>query len=684
MLIANAAGPPCLSRAASLDSDMRTRPEKPVRSRAVPVAILALIAVIGILLALWPTAAKVVQQLTPPDLPAPVTPNRTLTVDQGWTGDVRHKFHHISQGTSTFPVPLSWLLALEQPETSPAGLLWPSEENRFFDQTYLSRFGFIGSPKSPQNPHDLPVGFAVTPYQTPPHVSFSTETLGLTCAACHTGHFTYEGTEYVIEGGPSTVDLDALTNALDAALGQTMITAALPLPNRRFTRFARAVLGDKDNAASRDRLRSDLQTVLENAQTDRFRVLEGHGRLDALNRIGNQVFALNLDRPRNYAPISAPVNFPHIWTSMWFDWVQYDGSIMQPLVRNAGEALGVHAMVNTTAPVGDGRFASAVPVENLNWIEDTLAGPTDPRSAKAFGGLTSPKWPEALPPIDPALRKTGAALYDQHCAGCHLPPLTSEAFWSGGHFEPVTYKSGGIERQTQRPYLKLNIIPSAHVGTDPGQSRILMERTVDTAGHAGTEEPGLGLNALLCVRAAPGTAPDSGDLVEIRVTDNPMQNFGLALAALVQSVNDAWFEQARIPKGDRPDYQGNRPNCIQTPAGYKARPLNGVWATAPFLHNGSVPTLDDLLRPQDQRPRFVQLGSLDFDPVKVGVKQPRLSEESYPPYRNGYFILDTRLPGNRNTGHAFGPSADGTTEGMIGPALSDEDRAALIAFLKSL
>ncbi len=56
--------------------------------------------------------------------------------------------------------------------------------------------------------------------------------------------------------------------------------------------------------------------------------------------------------------------------------------------------------------------------------------------------------------------------------------------------------------------------------------------------------------------------------------------------------------------------------------GYIARPLNGIWATAPYLHNGSVPTLYDLLLPAEQRPRTFYTGSNEFDPVKVGYVRP--------------------------------------------------------------
>src|SRR5690625_3270750 len=80
-----------------------------------------------------------------------------------------------------------------------------------------------------------------------------------------------------------------------------------------------------------------------------------------------------------------------------------------------------------------------------------------------------------------------------------------------------------------------------------------------------------------------------------------------------------------VRSGDyRPDTTAQPYNSLLS---YKARPLNGIWATAPYLHNGSVPTLYDLLlpakRPDDPedgeyRPDEFMVGSREFDPIKVG------------------------------------------------------------------
>jgi len=101
--------------------------------------------------------------------------------------------------------------------------------------------------------------------------------------------------------------------------------------------------------------------------------------------------------------------------------------------------------------------------------------------------------------------------------------------------------------------------------------------------------------------------------------------------------------------------------------GYIAPPLDGIWATAPYLHNGSVPTLEDLLN-TSQRPTYWKRSfiSTDLDYEKVGWNYSAESSG------NGSEIYDTTLPGYHNTGHSFG---DG---------LSEDERSALIEYLKTL
>src|SRR5262249_5812146 len=85
-------------------------------------------------------------------------------------------------------------------------------------------------------------------------------------------------------------------------------------------------------------------------------------------------------------------------------------------------------------------------------------------------------------------------------------------------------------------------------------------------------------------------------------------------------------------------------DVIRANLGYKARPLDGIWATPPYLHNGSIPNLYQMLVPAALRDEQFYLGSTLYDPVKVGYR----TEET-----PNAFLMDTTLPGNRNTGHEF-------------------------------
>jgi hypothetical protein len=662
--------------------------------------LLAIVAVIAVIVFLTgPKVGGIIEALTPPVLPEPVAVSEDVWKgDQNWSRGQADQFHHEAQGTHTLPIPLSWFLALEAPLNSPFLVPFARRE-RFVDNRYLLRFGFIHSDVGEFNRHGLPIGFSISPYQSLQGISHKETSVGLTCAACHTGQLVYNGKRYVIDGGPAMTDLGQLTKALGAALGQTAISAKLPIFSGRFRRFAKAVLGSEYNDLTRNALEKELDSVLTTLaeQPAGVDVTEGYSRLDALNRIGNQVFALDPKRFDNYVNINTPVTYPHIWTSSWFNWVQYDGSIMQPLIRNAGEAMGVSAEFNFTAPPKQGRFASSIPFDNMHWIEDQLAG-KEPLPDKAFTGLNAPAWPDSFPPIDKAKAAKGAQLYDRICSHCHLPALTREvangkapdsAFWK--EFGPIRWKdSNGQEQQTKESVLWVNIIPQPEVGTDPAQGNVLRDRKVDTAGRDLAQEgkfsPGLSIDIDVCRRKADARPNDkwSEQLDTIHISDNAMQLYAFALGAVVQQGIDEWYRSINSASE-----QGDRPNCLASGFGYKARPLNGVWATAPFLHNGSVPTLRDLLGPAANRPKAFLLGNPTFDPNKVGIEVHEVTPTGRDyDKKTGYFILDTSKQANRNTGHEFSdkyiPDPKKRDNGVVGPALSDDERDAIIEFLKTL
>ena len=672
------------------------------------------------------------EQLSPPQLPelqvktahGEWLPQEWL--EQNWgnkTNDpsrATKKYHHLSQGTRTLPLPYNWFINIEQASSSV--LLMPfTSENKFIDNDYLLRLGFIRSDKDPvHNPDGLPIGFARTFSQNIAGISGQTDTIGFTCAGCHTSHFIYGdslhgGVEYIIEGGPATTDLGLLTNSLTAAVGQLLVSAKVPFLGARFDRFAKNVLGTEYSASTKLRLSNEL-TIFAKAQLgglpDKIEVTEGFTRLDALNRIGNALFAQNIDRPQNNAAINAPVNYPHLWTTSWFDWVQYDASVMGPLIRNVGEALGVKAFLDVKSSEDDNRFSSSIPIGNLVWIENLLAGP-QPTKERGFEGLKAPKW--KLNVVNQTLALQGKSIYEERCEGCHLPSIKSEKIWNGNKFiAPIVWYENNKKHETDN-VLKLNVIPLEEIGTDRRQAKVMLNRTMDTSGDnngsLAEARTAMQIDTQVCVRDFNSATEDqlslidstTGETVEsykkIALTerwirDGANVSFGYALAAAVDKTIDAWFKVNGLSNRNLQDrIKEGRPNCIQAGMGYKARPLNGVWATAPFLHNGSVATLRDLLCPvEGKRPEFIQLGSIIYDIKNMGILQPEGYEkiaskhvsngESYD--EQGFFILNSNLEGNLNTGHQFDDSYDENnyTPGVIGPKLETQQCEALLEYLK--
>ncbi|CAL79867.1 conserved hypothetical protein; putative Cytochrome c region (C-ter) [Bradyrhizobium sp. ORS 278] len=673
--------------------------------------------------------AKVAASI-PPALPQVEPTKAAYWLDQGWTTKDRHWFHHVTQGTATFPIPYAWFMAMEQPYVSLFGT-----PGLISDSAYLERFGFIPSPKSVEgepsalrpfgyaanataktdiaptlpaglkpmpagNEGGLPVGFArLSGAADPATGAPQPDKIGLTCAACHTGSIHYKGVSVRFDGGPGMVDLRKLEKAMGFAM---LLTQYVPT---RFSRFADRVLGPNATDADRDTLRKGLKAASDFALTMQLKNYaeaieakgqtetdEGFGRLDALNRIGNQVFYLDMaisglpNMVGNQEAIDAPVSYPPIWTVPWFSWAQYDGSISQPLIRNAGEALGVSAQINFSPETARDRlWRSSMAIENLAHIEDMLRGP-DPfaTTTPAFGGLISPKWPEKLFAddeawkIDPARVERGRKLYASVCVECHLGPVADpvfdktypdKSFWkikSADDWERHGWNAKG-------PILNLVQKPVEVMQTDPGQASILANRKVRVPGFLDVD---------------PAKDLKGCKLSEGSTTD---MSYALALMAVVQKASDKWMEDRKLSPADQAALWGDRPNCPNPASNtYRARPLNGVWATAPYLHNGSVPSLYWLLTPAAERPSSFCQGARDYDPVHVGFDVPKGGEAACKVGQSRFMATDPSgkpIKGNSTLGHSFeGPTRPNKDypNGIIGGAFSEEERWDLIAYLKTL
>ncbi|QZP30011.1 di-heme-cytochrome C peroxidase [Pseudomonas sp. DR48] len=587
-----------------------------------------LLALLGVLLGLG--LAVVLYFVANPKLPTESPARQVHYLDQ-WSDADRQVFYFTPQGTEVKGLRYDWFRALELPFSS----------QRFAAPEYLARFGFLIDPEqkaTPDNPGNLPVGFAR--HKKP---GSQEEYLDITCAACHTGELRFNGQAVRIDGGaaqhvlPSSVPTlrgGSFGQALVASLASTYYTPW------KFERFARNVLGD-DYDTRRQQLRKDfkasLDTFVKVAWNDTHRGLypteEGPGRTDAFGRIANASFGDAIS-PRNYRVANAPVDYPQLWDMWTFDWVQWNGSAQQPMARNIGEALGVGATLNLFdadgQPLkGDDRYPSSVRLHDLHLIEQTLQR------------LKPPVWPEALlGAVDKPLAAQGRELFSENCAGCHVPrSAQSDGRW----------------------VQHLKMLPVDYIGTDPGAANNIADHRFD-------------LSALQW---------DPAELAKLDVQLQPTPTEPLDLSKLSSARGFAYitafvgkraYLDANIPLAQQPAMNGfGLPIGVREMRAYKARPLAGIWATAPFLHNGSVPSLYQLLSPQDERATTFYKGTFEYDPKHLGYRTEAFS--------NG-FVFDTRITGNHNSGHEFRAGKRGN--GVIGRLLQPQERWALLEYLKVL
>ena len=150
---------------------------------------------------------------------------------------------------------------------------------------------------------------------------------------------------------------------------------------------------------------------------------------------------------------------------------------------------------------------------------------------------------------------------------------------------------------------------------------------------------------------------------------DPNRYYGIS-EAVQKHFNQSWFGQERHGwLAD--DY------VARAPRGYQAPPLDGLWATAPYFHNGSAPTVYHVLNSSSRPSLFTRSYRTDkdaYDPVKLGWKVQILEHGADPkiPVFESRKIYDTTLPGRGNGGHTFGDH------------LSDAERWAVIEYLKML
>ncbi|MSR59120.1 MAG: hypothetical protein EXS05_15990 [Planctomycetaceae bacterium] len=615
-------------------------------------------------------------------------------LSQNWSDEESRWFYNVAQGSKL--IPYAWFMHLEQ----------PGAQTLFRDSEHFRSLGYL--PRTPDalgNPDGLAIGFVKDGMH-----------LGMTCAACHTGQVNYKGKAWLIDGGPTLGDGVRLQFRLVDALDETLKNTA------KFERFVKGVLGSGATATEKVALKDQVQKVLDFRKAYNQRNMPGPratpfgpGRVDAFGAIMNEIATTFCQVPDNHAPADAPVSYPFVWDAPQHDRVQWNGAIenkvvplLAPLIgtphvgalsRNTGEVLGVFGSVDATREgslLQLRSYPSTANREHLIEIEDSLRK------------LWSPQWPKELPPIDPVLRTAGGTLFEQHCQTCHAPiqrdaadrQVTAQMRAVG---TDQTMAANFASRQAKTGVVagrKVTITRFRRLGpVEPAKDLLvhMVERVIFRP------SPGIGLLNLTpddLLNRIHLFDPEYPVFAEVKVGDRKLSGAFDRINLVNGKVHDVLSrhalriaEAARIFRQDLAalddtgrfeaadgetieldqwsavEHKSSRAGTQLTfaqPAtvdfAYKGRPLNGIWATAPYLHNGSVPNLDELLKPSGQRVKQFKLGSREIDPEHVGYRVDQ-----------GDFTYDTTLKGNSNAGHDD-----------YGREFTELERRQLIEYMKSL
>jgi hypothetical protein len=452
--------------------------------------------------------------------------------------------------------------------------------------------------------------------------------MGMTCAACHTGQIQYKGQQIRIDGSVSNrIDIVAWVRSLADSLNETIAEPA------RFQTMLKTIQKTNPSVSEADlkkRLLQDTQIVQAQAKYSFvLPSLPGPGRMDALGSIHNSFTGINTGELGNVYPTLAPVKPPFLWNAPQSTWVQWSAVVSNPLSRNVGETLGVFARYDLkSASPEQGLFETTTDVKGLIKLESLLKV------------LAPPQWPEnVLGKLDQDKVMIGEKLFTKNCQACHT---TYPYRWSP-------------ERAPGKRFIENAIVPQSIVGTDDYQLRSVTFNP-DPVILTGNLAPFFNGKAKV----------SNGDFSQV-----------IQGKIIEKAVNKAGpFSKEEFAEMNNYTNYLNEPPAPTPRASYKAAPRDGVWATGPFLHNGSVPTIYDLLTPAAQRPTSFFV-TREFDPVKLGVNTSLVSPADY--------FFDTTLVGNSNAGHSFEKSYTQTRgNGVIGPEFSPAERYAIIEYLKSI
>lgn len=593
-------------------------------------------------------------------------------LEQNWDRWDSLWFYNTTQGSDFLPYEI--FVNLEQKDN----------QQPFINNVSMSKYRYLPQRKSWDNPDALPVGIVKDSYQGRDYVGF-------TCAACHTTQINYQGTGMRIDGGPALADMDGMLLALEEALIATQNdTAKFQRMATRISNDPEAVRKTLDTATRQLTLYNKINRPINGNKTVHY----GYGRLDAFGRIFNKVLGhlTPEDEASNFNPPNAPVSYPFLWDTPQHDFVQWngvannnDGSLtggIGPLGRNTGEVLGVFATFSLKKQKVSQGFKASANQHNLTRLEQHLVS------------LQSPLWPEdILPKIDRELAEEGEALFATY--KCHLCHSGNKKIIGDNNNEFIRDDS---DRLIIAQFSSVEVIGTDKQMADNaisygGKSGLFKGQKIEIGKKKKFSETTPAVTAL--TKAAQG----------VILARDPDKSWLRGRIDWLYNLLATIFDNPVKEETTRHvDFEVNEALPASLYA-YKARPLNGIWATAPYLHNGSVPSLYDMLLPSCSdaeitasntcRPNRFTLASRELDPKKVGLESRDIRE--FPTQ----FEFDTSLPGNSNAGHEYAvgktqiikidtkgqaiKKPDGTFE-MEPPLapINEAQRWALVEYLKTL
>ncbi len=527
----------------------------------------------------------------------------------GWSDPERVEYYHLPEGSEL--VPYTLLANIVSLKTGK-----PFLQN-------MERFGFIPDATSTGNPHGLPVGLTTVHSRDQSHTGL--EMVGFNCAACHVAELAYQGKRLRIDGAPSLVDLQSyqleLKDSLDAALRDPAKAVALVIAIDHDQHAGDTPTAQDASAYGSDPATKNAGDIAASSTADKGFHSVSSGAADAAGptaALQGPTFAIRFQR--DLALLKARLAY-----------LKYGKLLVGGTEPGPGRVDAFGAARNILFPNDAVKMQSPVSFPFIWDVPDT----TQQRSG------TDTVWIH----------------YDGNTNSI-LERNIGQALGMGAVFDPRTYEStlriANLHRlevlthKLQAPKWPADILGPLDKAKASKGEKIFSDTCRDCHQNR--------LYSLTDAGTDPQRANSFGQAVAGGIP------FPKAIQPILDGLKARAFSDDGISAADQATMDAN-PVIWRATGQYLARPLTGVWATAPYLHNGSVPTLWDLLHPSQRPAKFI-MGNREYDPAKLG----------YANTGNGW-TFDTSQPGNSNSGHAGD---------KYGTNLTEDQKASLLEYLKTI